>query len=144
MKMTKERIVNLVLDYYIRQKNEFGIENTGECRYRTDGDDCRYCAIGFLASKSRNSEKFFEKNNDNSDYQSVSVVGMEIFRYIYMDPNKENLKFLGDVQDLHDRFAVLHHRCPELEYDVCKNFSPKITDANNKNFSEAMKSLIKD
>ena len=144
MKMTKERVVNLVLDYYVRQKNQFGIENTGECMYRTDGNDCRYCAIGFLASKSRNSDKFFEKNNDNSDYQSVAVIGREIFRYIYMEPNKENIKFLGDVQDIHDRFAVLHQRCPELEFDVCKNYSPKITDANGRNFVEAMNHLIKD
>jgi hypothetical protein len=143
MKMTKDRVVNLVLDYYVRQKNQFGIENTGECRYKT-GDDSRYCAIGFLASKSRNSDQFFDKNNDNSDYQSVSVIGREIFRYIYMDPTKENMKFLGDVQDIHDRFAVLHQRCPELEFDVCKNYSSKITDANGNNFVEAMNQLTKD
>lgn len=142
--MNKERIVNLVIDYYVRQKNQFGIENTGECRYKTDGDACRYCAIGFLASKARNSDKFFDKNNDNSDYQSVSVIGMEIFRYIYMEPNKKNLDFLGDIQDVHDRFAVLHQRCPELEYDVCKNYSPKITDANNNTFVDALKLLVKD
>tara|TARA_R110001592_G_scaffold158191_2_gene389272 strand:+ start:3007 stop:3441 length:435 start_codon:yes stop_codon:yes gene_type:complete len=144
--MTKERIVNLIIDHYVRQKKRFGISFTGTCKYKYEKDnvECSYCAIGFLVNKSHNSDKFFDKFNDDSSMQCTTSIGREIFRYIYMEPNKENAKFLGDLQDIHDRFAILHHQCPELELNVCDYYSPKITDANDNTFVDALKSLVKD
>jgi hypothetical protein len=142
--MDKKRVVNLVIDYYVRQQKPLGFKPqwpSGRPVYWRDRqgvmNDGMMCSIGLLVDKSRKMEGFLEEVTDS---ESVKSVGMRLFRYINMPRTKENLEFLADVQTIHDQFAILMEKVSNEEGVV--RYNPKVQNHKGKTFVEEMQSLV--
>tara|TARA_R100001443_G_scaffold30183_1_gene43771 strand:- start:326 stop:763 length:438 start_codon:yes stop_codon:yes gene_type:complete len=137
--MDKQRVVNLVIDYYVRQKNAFGYsQKYDKCTYR-DPDNGRMCAIGFLAQRC-NKLNLLCKEQPNSD--AVAFMGMKVFKYVHMDRSRENLSFLADIQSAHDNWVALFKNAPDYQYGDVIVYDSSVTNEDNKNFVEVLQDIV--
>jgi hypothetical protein len=141
--MDKNRVVNLIIDYYVRQKNPFGFTtNAGpaRCMYKTP--EGSMCAIGFLADRNKKLSYLLEATGDSKPMDScvpVTALGMKVFKYINMERTKENMAFLGVVQDIHDKWAGITEANPKHTFGTPVCYDSSITNSRGKTFIEELR-----
>lgn len=140
MSMDRQRIVNLIVDYYVRQKNPFGWNQAeGSCMYKTPEN--YMCSIGFLANRARKLDTLVKEVEDKPD-TSVAVLGMKVFKYVNMERTKENIRFLCEIQSIHDGWCTMFEAHPDHKPGDPVKYNANVTNRIGQTFIEELKDAV--